>query len=229
MSWDSSASSGDNAANSGFGISQWGESGDYKGADLMQLLNGYYISKPNSTCTYCNDDNQENCSNDCLSNVTPLSNTAKNMIEQAVWSTRAIEYGTYTAKEMYEAERTSELTGKECTSGKWCNDSVTRTTEWEGKIGLIYPSDWGYASTGEECEDIVYGECDQNNWLYTNSFGYWMISPSDTNAITAWYFDNYCYNTTVSIGAAVRPTAYLKHDIQIIGGNGGDEPFKLSV
>ena len=32
--WDTSAST----VNSGYGYNQWGENGDYKGADLMKLL-----------------------------------------------------------------------------------------------------------------------------------------------------------------------------------------------
>ena len=86
-SWDSSASD----VNSGYGINQWGESTYkdgtyYEGSDLMQLLNGYYIGAEGATCTYCSSSNQGECSNNCSSTVTPLSNTSLNMLEDAVWS-----------------------------------------------------------------------------------------------------------------------------------------------
>jgi len=220
MSWDSSAET----INGGYGINEWSQ------ADLKTMLNGYYLGTT-STCTYCSGDKQGTCTNDCTSNVTPLSTTSQNMIGQAVWSTRGIEYKSYTAKEMYEAEQTSTLTGKECTQGDtYCNDNVERKAEWEGKIGLIYPSDWGYASTDANCTDITdgYGTCKDSNWMYTDSW-YWTISPRADSDYTghAWYVGLRAnvYNAYYARGA--RPALYLNSNVQIIGGNGGTEPFKL--
>jgi len=222
MSWDSSASN----VNGGYGINEWSQ------ADLKSMLNGYYLGTTN-TCTYCNGNNQGTCSNDCTSNITPLSTISQNMIGQAVWSTRGIESKNYTAKEMYEAEQTSTLTGKECTQGNSsCNDTVTRTTEWEGKIGLIYPSDWGYASTDANCTDIRegYGTCKNSNWMYTGSM-YWTISPyahSDF-AFLVWFVGSVAHFDSADIDYGVRAATYLMSNVQIIGGNGNTIPYKLSA
>jgi len=221
MSWDSSAET----INNGSGINEWSQ------ADLKSMLNGYYLGT-SSTCTYCNVGNQATCSNDCTSNVTPLSSTSQKMIGQAVWSTRGIEYKSYTAKEMYEAEQTSTLTGKECTSGDYCNDNVERKAEWEGKIGLIYPSDWGYASTDPNCEAILnqYGPCKDSNWMYTDSW-YWTISPNADSDLA-----NIVWGVGVGAGSGdanrdvgVRAATYLMSNVQIIGGNGNTIPYKLSA
>jgi len=243
MSWDSS---GENI-NGGSGINQWGVSGSYEGADLMQLLNGYYLGAT-STCTYCYGWNQSTCSYSCNDSITPLSTTTQNMIGQAVWSTRGISWDQIedgTASEIYSLEQTSELTGKICSStnsdgsiNNDCNDSVERTIEWEGKIGLIYPSDWGYASTDPNCSNILdlSETCIQSNWLYNKDSWYWTISPMansyDPSRILG-AFTNVCsreaYLGDGDWGAMVRPTTYLKSDIKIIGGNGGSEPFKLAI
>lgn len=50
----------------------------------------------------------------------------------------------------YSWER-SDNTGKTCSSGTYCNDTVERTTVFTGKVALIYPSD--------------YSDCKDNNWL----------------------------------------------------------------
>lgn len=57
------------------------------------------------------------------------------------------ENGLGTAKKFYEYERSNN--GKICSSGKYCNDNITRTTTWQGYVGLISMSDYGYAVGGE--------------------------------------------------------------------------------
>jgi len=232
MSWDSSAET----INSGNGINEWSQS------DLKEMLNTYYIGN-GTTCTYCNDDDQSTCSNSCNSSVTPINSTYTNMIENVVWSTRGISRDQLedgTASEFYNLEQTSELTGKECSETNSdesentnCNDTVERKTEWEGKIGLIYPSDWGYASIDPDCEDITngYGTCYQSNWLNTGSL-YWTMSPYAYSAGFAgfvWYVgSDYANNDRADAGNGVRASLYLKSNVQIIDGDGSkNNPYKL--
>ena len=173
----------------GGGINQWGESGSYEGADLMRLLNsGYenesvnnslYWNRGNGTCY--NDSN--NTTTSCNFTSTGLTETAKEMIEDAKWYTSS-SYFDNTASESYIEERKSTTTDF---SNK---DGVTRTTNWIGKIGLMYPSDYGYAS--RECfNDVVFYDginlydyrqekCRSTNWLY-NGKGQWTITLLDVN------------------------------------------------
>ena len=72
------------------------------------------------------------------------------------------------------------LIQEKSTSGVMCYDNVTCTTTWNGYVGLMYPSDYGYASSGgttanrETClnrtlfrwQDSVSSDCYQNDWLY---------------------------------------------------------------
>ena len=234
MSWDSSSNNNGVDNNSGWGINQWGASDSYEGADLMQMLNGYYIGKED-ICLYCNAANQGECTRNCTSSINPISSLSLSMIDDVLWNlgapTSAAKIPTLM---MYAGERGMQ-TGKLCISGDYCNDNVTRTIKWIGKIGLIYPSDYGYASANKECNVNMYGAdslCSKNNWLHPNNGEYWTISPRGYSnlAFAVWYINS---SRQLLAGHAdyvlgVRPTLYLSTNIKIIGGNGDNEPYKLN-
>ena len=225
MSWDSSAS----GINNGAGVNEWSQ------ADLMTMLNTYYIGA-STTCSYCSGDSQETCSNDCSSSVTQIGNTYTSMIEEVVWNTGAFGWGTTPVETAYNAERGTTL-GKICTSGTYCNDSVTRTTTWQGKIGLIYPSDYGYASTDTSCRaninDYTNYPCKNTNWLHSGSY-YWTLSPHAASdfANDAWNVDSsgYVGSGHAYYGYGVRPSVYLKSNVHIMGGDGSStNPYRISM
>ena len=231
-SWDSSAS----GVNLGWGINQWGESGEYKGANLKQLLNGFYISVENSECKYCNDGSQETCTNICdanslkNANMKILTNTAKGMIGNAVWDTFGVHSDLYlvtssNASSAYLQEKgiSAQNTGKNlCVEANgseyaYCNDRIERTTSWTGLVGLMSVSDVTYA----------------DGWLYNQSgtsLYPFLISPDvgDDSADIVWFAsDGGANRTRVSIQRGVFASVYLNSDIQIIGGDGNTEPYKL--
>ena len=87
------------------------------------------------------------------------------------------------ASKFYEYER-SNNNGKICSSGDYCNDTVNRTTTWEGYVGLMTPSDYGYAVGGEARTNCLantnlynYGtsNCYTDDWLYKNSTYQWTM------------------------------------------------------
>ena len=174
--------------------------------------------------------------NDCSSSVTPLSSTSIDMIDSVLWNTGATKYSaTLPLSTMYAGERSTQ-SGKICSSGDYCNDSVERTTAWEGKVGLIYPSDYAYASTNEKCASDIVGSdsyCNTNNWLHPSSGGYWTITPRAHSSSAYYVWDVDLSGRVSSSGAyiadGVRPALYLDSNIQIIGGDGNEMPFKLSL
>ena len=227
MSWDSSASS----VNWGNGVNEWSQS------DLMTMLNTYYIGT-STTCSYCSENSQETCLNDCSSSVTPIGNTYTSMIEEVVWNTGAIAWdgnGTIPVETAYNAER-GTTTGKICTSGTGCNDSVTRTTTWKGKVGLIYPSDYGYASTDTSCRaninDRTNYPCKNSNWLHSDS-NYWTLSPFAVSygASSMWIVGSgafFLYDAKSSFD--VLPSLYLKSNVSITSGDGSSSnPYQISM
>ena len=246
MSWDSSTGNNngtheDGEVNDGLGVNQWGAStytngSAYEGADLMTMLNTYYIGT-NTTCNYCNNSNQGTCTNDCTSSVNQIDSAYRNMIEEVVWNTGAITNASSIERSSaYTQERVSEIgangagTGKICTSGTYCNDTVTRTITWTGKVGLIYPSDYGYASaSGTDIRNSAIGT---TNWLNTGSY-YWTLSPV-ADSVGAFFASRVVPGgvgrSNASNWFGVRPAIYLKSDVFITSGDGSEgDPYQISM
>ena len=231
-SWDSSASN----INNGNGINEWSQ------ADIKSVLNDYYAGD-SSSCRYSNGPNQASNTSDCTGTIKKLNQTARNMIENAIWNLGAIAYkgddgnGLTSTDRAYSLEKGSR-TGKQCkpaSSGGNCTDNISRTTTWNGKVGLIYPSDYGYASSDSGCRaDISYNaSCNNNNWL-SNGTTYWTITPRDSSyfANATWFIraESGCVDNLTSAHFGIRPTVYLKSEVTILSGAGtSSNPYKLGM
>ena len=112
-------------------------------------------------------------------------------------------------------------------------------TSWIGKIGLMYPSDYGYATSGESCLSIPlndwnntsYSDCVNNDWLYLGS-NEWTITPYSGNSSNAFYVtsDGFIYSNDTGFNIAIRPTLYLDSTVDISGGNGtSSNPYTLGI
>ena len=235
LSWDSS----DSTINSGNGINQWGEStyedeSLYEGADLQVYLNKMYYGGTSVTC-YNGKNNQTTT---CPTGT--IDETSKSLIDYHIWNTGAIEYNTRTdTLAFYSAER-GTTNGKICTSGTYCNDTVTRTTEWTGYIGLPYVTDWAYASSESVCETNMQKKdssnllvCKNNNWMQRNTWA-WYLSPSADGSYAnyAWAVsgDGYASNYSAANSLVVVPSIYLKSNVLIESGNGtSSNPYILKA
>ena len=121
----------------------------------------------------------------------------------------------------------------------------SRPTEWTGKVGLIYASDYGYASTLAECHenlragvtydtandkwDYTNGKCKTDNWLFKNSW-YWTLSPysGDSDNVFHVLGDGAVSNNNAYNSNSVFPAVFLKSDILIASGTGEKEsPYRL--
>ena len=240
-SWDTSASGINDSTYLGSqilgsGINQWGESGSYEGADLMRLLNPGYESESINNSLYWNRESgtcyngNNNSTTSCDFSETGLTSEAKSMIGDAKWFTVASE-SEITTQESYIEERKS-ITTQFIDSGI----TLARTTNWIGKIGLIYPSDYGYASSGcRGGEQILYNynneACTSTNWLYKNAYQ-WTLVPfygNKTYVHTVLSHGNVYHNHAYLI-AAIHPVTYLTSNVKITSGNGTiDSPYKLSL
>lgn len=252
LSWDTSANN-TTGGNSGMGINQWSEStysdtGEvYHGADLMRLLNSGYEEESINNSLYWTKGTgtvYTSSSNATTSNVsfanTGLSSMEKSMIDTATWYLGAYtEYPSY-VNTQYMAERQSSTLGKTCTSGSYCNDKVIRTSTWDGKVGLIYPSDYGYATDLATCSLTVSNyyssensyACRTNDWLFDSSNRQWTLSPRAYSGNSRYVFylnsPGSLYNENASNGLVVRPAVFLKSSVSISGGNGSQyNPFVI--
>ena len=256
LSWDSSESS----VNDGWGVNQWGESTHedgsyYEGADLQVYLNKMYYGGDTTITCYGGINNKTTT---CPTNT--LDNTAKSLIDNHTWNTGAPNDsklydstpGLYDTVPFYKAERGKE-TGKICNGRDYCNDTVTRKTEWTGYIGLPYVTDWAYASGENICEtnmnegyyagasspDEAFANavCKNNNWMnYGSTYNdtTWFMSP-DANpnlANNVWFVYGAGaaeYDIAASSNAVV-PSIYLKSNVLIESGTGtSDNPYTLKL
>ena len=223
-SWDSSESS----INSGWGVNEWSQ------ADLMYELN----CDGSGSKAYCRDDITEGY----LSNLTTGSttwyngsNNAKNgpyeyrkniksksidKIAKVKWNLGGYNTNSASALNMYNAERgTLHVINP--------SDGITRTNTWDGKIALIYPSDYGYASTNEACRNKLNSQtndvsnCKNENWLF-NSANQWTLSPYSGGEDHVFSVASFGigYHDTASSPYGVRPALFLKSDVVIAGGTG---------
>ena len=102
------------------------------------------------------------------------------------------------------------------------SDGITRKDYWEGKIALIYPSDYGYASTDTTCRSgLGSTNCKNENWLFNSKYQ-WTLSPNSGYADIVFGVNsggNVSYNFA-SNARGVRPVLFLKSDVVIAGGTG---------
>ena len=174
--------------------------------------------------------------------LTGLSGEAKLMIDNAKYYLGGYNDYHISSIEMYNYER--KVGGSEYyyTYGTYVNPA-----NWIGKIGLMYVSDYGYAT--ENCEskalasgisysDTTLQKCNDTNWLYNLKTGEWLLTPySKSNAkvyklFEEGYIQEYYtkYNSSYYNSQAVRPVLYLKSNVKITGGTGTNaNPYTLSL
>ena len=156
----------------------------------------------------------------------------RNAIEEAVWNLGGTSSNT-SASHFYGYERgTNVYTG--------------RPTTWTGKIGLMYPSDYGYATSGGTTKDRAsclanelsnwdssdFSDCKGNDYLYNSSLWQWTLVPYSAVAgsvygvRTGGLVNSYDVNFTF----AVRPALFLKSNIQVDKGTGAkSDPYQLKI
>ena len=147
---------------------------------------------------------------------------------------------TITTENWYNAERSPYTT-----SGTFRNLYSGNPEYVFAKVGLMYPSDYGYATVGgsttnkSSCrakelynwDSSSYSDCKNNDWLFTSqvtSWGSnkteWLISPIASNSDSASRLHSTGYVNAISSVSnyqfAVRPTFYLDSSILKIVGIG---------
>ena len=104
---------------------------------------------------------------------------------------------------------------------------------WEGMVGLMYPSDFGYAA-GNSCVNGIklyeYWGCKNKDWLF-NSNDEWLMSLQsfDSNGVFRTSSDVGGSNGISFDVLSVRPTFYLTSSASITDGEGSStNPYILS-
>ena len=225
LSWDSSEES----INEGGGVNEWSTSA------LKNYLNTMYYDGTSVTCYNANNKQTTTCP------ANKLDNTAKVLIDNHTWKTGAIDLGKRTNTLAFYNDERGNVTGKICNGGATCNDTVEKTTEWPGYIGLPYATDYAYASSESICETNMQKQdssnayiCKNNNWMFKPNTWYWTISPGAYYGISrnVWYVGNvgFVNHYFAADGGAVFPAIYLKSNVLIDSGNGtSSDPYILKA
>ena len=144
-----------------------------------------------------------------------------NMIDKdAIWYLGDDIWITATAKEFYNAERSTNV---------YAGNPTTDV----GAIGLMYPSDFGYAASPENWnKGLGYYENTSSNqsWIY-NSVDEWTIMPGSSDSNGAFHTtENYSFSGNgANYWAIARPCFYLKSSTVLIGGTGtSTDPYRIA-
>ena len=217
-SWDSSEST----KNDGYGINEWRQ------ADLMTELNTDYINPNPTSSTTLWFDGYNNTKNGTYEYRKNIKSKSIDKIAKVRWNLGGYDTSSASALNMYNAERgTLHVINP--------SDGITRTNTWDGKIALIYPSDYGYASTNEACRDSMNSKtnnvfnCKNENWLFNSTYQ-WTLFPSSGRADHVFfvYSGGYVFGNNAHYSYGVRPVLFLKSDVEILSGDGtNDNPFVL--
>ena len=160
------------------------------------------------------------------------NDSTRNAIESVVWNLGGAE-NNITASAYYTAER-----GTSVASG--------HAPTWTGKIGLMYPSDYGYATSGNSTTDRatclskeLYNwdsaiDCYGNDYLFNDSYNQWTLAPAWSNAFVVFLVSSggdVCGISVDDDSRSVRPVAFLKSNISItdVGIGTAESPFQLKV
>lgn len=186
------------------------------------LNNKYYNGNNTGTVTYYSGASGGTSTSLNMSNIGLKNDSTRNMIANTTlkiggWSSYSIF-----PHQVYEYER-----GTTVYSG--------RPTTWYGKIGLMYLSDYGYATDIELCQQNLYNyentNCKNNNWLFNNNSQWSIVHVSNSQGksfsitISGWVSTS---NATYS-QASIRPTIFLYKNVLFESGTGTiDNPYKIS-
>ena len=194
---------------------------DWEAASLQTTLNGDYLNGSGS-----------------YASTGIKSDTARNMIEIVTWKLGGTSNYTSAsnglASHFYGYER-----GTTVYSG--------RPTTWSGKVALMYPSDYGYATSGgsttnrDAClakelfnwDSSSFSDCKNNDWLYDSSTTQWTLPPYSSSSRRVFLVNDAGYvdgNSNAGGLGGVRPSVYLTSNVKILGGDGtSNSPYTLDV
>ena len=190
------------------------------GSELMKLLNSGAWWNGTSGIYY----NERTKATNVNFTYYKLSDKAKSYISTSRYYLGGHNSNTPLTNEMYGYERGT------------LRYNTDRPLYWEGMVGLMYPSDYGYAA-GNSCvngTNLYYydGGCMNKDWLYNSYTFQWLMSPS--SSVSDVVFDvlssgavrkiNFIYFTR-----SVHPVFYLSSSTTITGGEGTSAaPYILS-
>ena len=190
---------------------------------LRTLLNDFYLygldGTANAACR--TGSSGSTVVSHCDFRATGITDvTYRNMIQSVTWRLGG-HNANAPADTFYTSERGTAVS------------SAGRPTTWNGNIGLMYPSDYGYSVLASSCTRLTNlsayntATCAGQSWLFSGAE--WSLTPNSSVANYVYCMSNQGSGSlevyAVGSGLAARPTLYLKSDVMYLAGNGSiDNP-----
>jgi len=191
---------------------------NWNNAELnTNILNNLYLNSLSGTCNYYSTTISKKCNFERIG----LKNV-EDYLTEVTWNLGGCSSDELYTSSMYTYERGSQVyTG---------NPYLTVT-----KVGLMYPSDYGYANPEEDCQNntklnLYFNSCTINNWLFKYSYEY-LQTPFSNNTNTLRIYNWGQVLNASPIGSyLVRPVVYLNNNVYVYGGDGSiNNPFYVSL
>ena len=211
---------------------------DSKGQAIYQNMGSYYNGTSGCKPAAIASGADFTCTSIDFTSTGLKNDLTRNAIESVVWNLGGT--GSYTsasnglASHWYGYERgTTVYSGHE--------------TTWTGKVGLMYPSDYGYATAGGATTNRAaclakelynwdgsgVSDCKNNDYLYKSNYNQWTLAPRSSFAYGVFGVASggYVGNTEYYVDDSVRPVVFLKSNISITDAGIGtaESPFQLKV
>ena len=209
---------------------------DSNGQEIYQNMGSYYNGTSGCQPADITKGSSFSCTSIDFTSTGLKNDLTRNAIESVVWNLG----GTATfdtvnnglASHWYGYER-----GTTVYSG--------HATTWTGKVGLIYPSDYGYATAGSSKIDRTtclakelhnwksLAACGYNDYLSKRNEDKYTLSPNSSNASDIFFVysqGGITFNYAGLLNLYVYPTLYLKSSISISSGDGSSTtPYNLKI
>ena len=151
-----------------------------------------------------------------------LGTTWQNLIAETTWHLGGMTSYNNTAKAFYNGERNNAGYG-------------SNPTTYTDEIGLMYPSDFGYAASPDAWTnnliDYSNSTITASNWLYMGLWE-WTITPnsSSLDRVFRVHYNGNLHNYYAYIGISARTVFYLESNVALQGGSGtSSDPYRLAV
>ena len=209
---------------------------DSKGQAIYQNIGSYYNGTSGCQPAAVASGADFTCTSIDFTSTGLKNDLTRNAIESVVWNLGGT--ASYTsasnglASHFYGYER-----GTTVYSG--------HATTWTGKIGLMYLSDYGYATSGGSTTDRatclakeMYNwanakDCNNNDYLYKSGYSQWTLAPDSSDALDVFSVlaPGYVSDGHSDFTYSVRPAVFLKSNISItdVGIGTAESPFQLKV
>ena len=198
---------------------------NYKGSMDTSTIAGYRWNYDTSVSTYGSNNwttSEFNTINLNTNYWNYLGAIWQNLIVETTWHLGGMTSYNNTAKAFYDGERNNTGYG-------------SNPTTYSDEIGLMYPSDYGYAASPEawitDLYDYESSAITSNNWMYMGLYE-WTITPFSSRSVSVFFVFNsgYLSSSNAYLGNAARPVFYLKSNVEFNGGTGtSSDPYRLAV